>query len=765
MNNKKICFITCVMDLETYSENLLYINNLIVPEGYQIETINIREVDSIAKAYNEAMKLSDARYKVYLQENIFIINNTFIKDIIEVFESNEKIGLIGMIGTKILSKDFDLYKSNDIYGKIYTNKSGIMDLEEFQRVENAYEEVQLIDGILMATQYDVTWREDIFDGFEYYDLSQSVEFLKKQYKVVVLNQSKPWCIEDIEKKSYLKKEIYKERFIEEYINFLYPLVSILIPTYNQTVYLKEALESAINQTYPNIEIIIGDDSTTDEVRNFLEPYLHEHNNISYFKNERDYMDYGYKNVNELLNRSKGEYINYLNHDDIFHPQKIERMMRFFLENPNLTLVTSLRQPIDEMGNELRLNGAFRQLFKHNRLISGREISKYAITNTINCIGEPTTALFKKKYISKNRYGYLNNERIKGVSDLANWINILQYGDLVYIPDTLSYFRFNSNQNSNNISVMMMSIIGWFKLIKNSYEIGIINYKEYKLALNKCCTIAIGVMNTYIYSDNKVDNNINEEIMTVYKNAIDIMLSEATNKECKCPVCNNEIERFLPYQYKKHELDEISKYNTIGSDVENFLCPECYCHDRERHLIKYFDKLKIWDKYIRGKRVLHIAPEDNIYKIIHNLDTKEYVCGDLYPKNNSIINIDITNMQFENNYFDFIICNHVLEHIHDDLIAMKELKRVLRNGGYVVLQTPYSNEIHKSFEDEKINTPEMRKKYYGQSNHVRIYGTDLFERLENAGFSLEIIKNDDLFTREECKKYGFNYREDLILVRK
>ncbi|VYU41723.1 glycosyltransferase [Clostridium tertium] len=765
MNEKKICFITCVRNLEIYNESLVYINNLIVPQGYEIESINITEVDSVAKAYNEAMRLSDAKYKVYLHENIFIINNTFIEDILNIFLNNDKIGLIGMLGTKMLTNNYSIYGSNSVYGKLYTNNIGIMGLDEFHEVNNNYEEVKLVDGLLMATQYDVTWRDDIFDGWEYYDLSQSVEFLKKGYKVIVPKQLDPWCIQDSLENFSDAKEIYKEKFIEEYLEFLYPLVSILIPAYNQTKYLKEALESAINQTYPNIEIVIGDDSTTDEVKRFIKPYLKSYSNISYFKNKRDLMDYGYKNVNELLIKSNGEYINYLNHDDVFHPQKIEKMMKYFFENPNLTLVTSARQPIDEKGNELSLNGAFSRLFKNDRLISGREISRYAIINTINCIGEPTTVLLKKKYISKNRYGYLNNERIKGVSDLANWINILQYGDLVYISDTLSYFRIHSNQNSNNVSIMMMSIIGWFKLIKNSYEIGVINFKEYKLTLNKCCSLAIELINKYIFNDYKVDNDIKEEIMAVYKNAINIMLSDPISKECECPICNHKIERFLPYQYKKHELDEINKYNIIGSDVENFLCPQCHCHDRERHLIKYFDKMKIWDKYIKDRRVLHIAPEHNIQKIIHDLNTKEYVCGDLYPTKNYIIDLDITNIQFDNNYFDFIICNHVLEHIPDDLKAMSELYRVLKNGGYAVLQTPYSNEINNSFEDEKIMSDEERKKYYGQCDHVRIYGIDFFDRLKKSGFSLNIIKNEELFTLEECKKYGFNYREDLILVKK
>lgn len=112
-----------------------------------------------------------------------------------------------------------------------------------------------------------------------------------------------------------------------------------------------------------------------------------------------------------------------------------------------------------------------------------------------------------------------------------------------------------------------------------------------------------------------------------------------------------------------------------------------------------------------------------------------------------------------------MCNHVLEHILDDTKAMSELYRVLKKGGYAVLQTPYSPRLGISFEDTNINTAEERKIYYGQSDHVRIYGLDIFERIKSVGFIVEIVENSKLFTVEECIEYGVNYKENLILVKK
>ncbi|WP_246517185.1 glycosyltransferase [Clostridium aciditolerans] len=1086
MNNKKICFITCVNDDRQYEECLLYISNLNIPEGYEIDAVSIKEAESMTAGYNAAMQNTDAKYKVYLHQDTFIINKNFILDMLSIFEHHEEIGLMGVAGAKTIPTNGVWWDSIHKHGKVYESHTGKMELTSFNGIKRRYENVKAIDGLIMITQYDIPWREDIFDGWNFYDISQSMEFNLAGYEVVIPNQYEPWCIHDCGSANTIDEcDIYRSRFLNEYskdmfslvsvliptynrpqylqlalesvlnqtyknieiiigddstnneteklivenylnkydnikyyhneknlgqfdndiklynmangefINYLMdddlfeitkiekmmnyfihddneeislvtshraiidsngsigqvfgntdnlfkndtviggidlgsfmlkinfncigepttalfrknkleesfgvynsrkygcnvdqatwfnllsngkavfinevlsyfrihdnqqlasdkmkllgaldyahevltarekgflmkneefskalstslkycksvndyfsefdgkydfaekvcelgnqcellktklgeilnkksnsgiestnnlPLVSILIPAYNQTNYLREALESAINQTYPNIEIIIGDDSTNNEVEEFVRPYINTYGNISYFRNERDEMDYGYKNVNQLLTRSKGEYVNYLNHDDVFHPEKIEKMMKYFLENPNITLVTSVRQPIDENGNKLALNGAFSRLFDEDTIVNGRKISRHMVLNLINCIGEPTTVLFKKVYLEDGKYGYFKGRKFTNINDLSSWISILQYGDLMYMTEVLSCFRIHPSQNSNKGDIFIKGIIEWKNFIDVSYKAKIIiNEREHKSILFKWLTTYVPFINKFIDDHKYASKTLKNKLNSCYSSAISDIIQQRDRDNLMCPICNQKIEMFLPYQYKEHSLDFIYKYNIVGSDTENFSCPHCYSHDRERHIIKYFDKLKIWDRHIIGNKVLHIAPENHIQKIVGDLNIKEYVCGDLHPINKSIIEMDITNIQFEDKYFDFIICNHVLEHIPDDLKAMKELFRVLKKGGYAVLQTPYSPEINESFENKNINNDELRKKFYGQSDHVRIYGKDLFERIKMAGFKLEIVKNNDLFTEEEAKKYGFNNKEDLILA--
>lgn len=760
MNNNKICFITCVNDDTLYNESLKYIEDLNIPVGYEIEFRGVKDAKSMTSGYNEAMKRSDAKYKVYLHQDTFIINKNFIYDMLEVFNSSDKIGMIGLAGAKVIPANGVWWESEHTYGKVHENHTGNMNLLAFNEVINIYEEVKAIDGLIMITQYDIPWREETFDGWHFYDVSQSVEFTMAGYKVVVPKQEEIWCIHDCGPVNTGKEyEKYRNVFLDEYSTKIYPLVSILIPTYNQTKYLREALESAINQTYPNIEIIIGDDSTNDEVENFIKLYLKKNNNIIYFKNQPHEMDYGWENTKKLYNKSNGEYINYLFHDDVFVPTKIEKMMNYFLQYPNITLVTSVRQQITENGDKIELNGPFKRLFNKDTIVNGYEMNRYIVSNLINCIGEPTTVLFKKRYINNGEFGHLNKKLFKCNVDVAIWVTLLGYGDMVYISEVLSYFRCHSQQNSNKPELFLEGIIDWYNLIVESYKMAIIkNNKEYKALLYKWL---ITFFPNLIEMTNR-NTMIENEIKNIYHQAINELL-ENTIINKLCPICNNKVEKFLPYAYKQHTSDFTYKYNIIGSDEENFSCPHCYSHDRERHLVKYFDKLEIWDKYIIEKKVLHIAPESHIQKIISSLDTKEYICGDLYPTNNSIIKMNIKYIQFEDNYFDFIICNHVLEHISEDFKAMEELYRVLKKGGHAVLQAPYSLNIDKSFEDNSINTDELRKKYFGQSDHVRIYGKDYFDKIKAAGFTLKIVKNDDLFTQEESKKYGFNSRENLILV--
>ncbi|MBQ7920627.1 MAG: glycosyltransferase family protein [Lachnospiraceae bacterium] len=191
MDDKKVCFIICVNDDVYFSECVKYIQWLYVPEGIEIEILEIRGAVSMTSGYNEGMRCTDAKYKVYLHQDVFIKNRNFIKDIIDIFNADTQIGMIGMVGSEKLPANAVMWSGPRI---VYSQTTP---WEEYQyRMEDGYCEVTCVDGLLIATQYDVEWREDIFTGWDFYDISQSFEMRRNGWKVVVPIQRNAWYIHD-----------------------------------------------------------------------------------------------------------------------------------------------------------------------------------------------------------------------------------------------------------------------------------------------------------------------------------------------------------------------------------------------------------------------------------------------------------------------------------------------------------------------------------------------------------------------------------------
>ncbi|MFL0251661.1 glycosyltransferase family protein [Clostridium neuense] len=222
-DNKKICFISCVNNDLFYEECLKYIQNLIVPDGYTIDTISIKDAKSMCEGYNAAMFTSDAKYKVYLHQDTFIINKNFISDILELFNSNEQIGMLGVCGTETIPTNAIWWYSVHKYGKVYENHTGEMEILAFNEVNENYHNVKTLDGLIMVTQYDLPWRDDIFNGWHFYDISQCTEFILAGYEVVVPNQNTPWCIHDcgvVETKNGFNE--YRNIYLDEYSKRIFP---------------------------------------------------------------------------------------------------------------------------------------------------------------------------------------------------------------------------------------------------------------------------------------------------------------------------------------------------------------------------------------------------------------------------------------------------------------------------------------------------------------------------------------------------------------
>lgn len=257
-----------------------------------------------------------------------------------------------------------------------------------------------------------------------------------------------------------------------------PLVSVVIPAYNRPDTLKIAINSVLEQTYPNIEIIICDDSTDNRVQEMLAPYLDSSFPIKYYKNERNLF---LENWHKCFDLASGKFINYLMDDDVFHKEKIAKMIYFYNEFDNITLVTSYRQTINESGDFLPPIRATAKLYEETRILDGKILGNIALTHCLNVIGEPTTVLFKKQDLTEP-FGVFKGKQYSLINDLAAWLSLLSKGKAVYIPEALSYFRLHPNQNNNKMGLTVFS--QWLDIMIDSREDGFLETNElFKTALH------------------------------------------------------------------------------------------------------------------------------------------------------------------------------------------------------------------------------------------------------------------------------------------
>ena len=213
MNDRQIAFIMCVNDDRQADESEFYIRCLDVPEHYEVDVIRVREAVSMAAGYNAAMQSSEARYKVYLHQDTRIISQTFIRDMIKVFEEDAAIGMLGCVGCRKLPANGQAVGHWDV-GMVYHNCiPGTLTLEQDKEQPV---EVEALDGLLLATSRDVRWREDLFDGWDFYDVSQCLEMRRMGWRVVVPCQETPWCYHDNFYSRMLNYQKYCNKMITEY---------------------------------------------------------------------------------------------------------------------------------------------------------------------------------------------------------------------------------------------------------------------------------------------------------------------------------------------------------------------------------------------------------------------------------------------------------------------------------------------------------------------------------------------------------------------
>lgn len=175
---------------------------------------------------------------------------------------------------------------------------------------------------------------------------------------------------------------------------------------------------------------------------------------------------------------------------------------------------------------------------------------------------------------------------------------------------------------------------------------------------------------------------------------------------------------------------------VGSGRRASACPHCHCIDRERLILLYLQN-EIDPQQWQDLKVLHIAPEPVLARWLTDQRPKQYVKGDFfsqgYQYSADTVHADVQALKWENEYFDLIICSHVLEHVKDDKKSMRELNRVCRINGRLLVMVPMALDLKVTIEGVGTESPEFRKQHFGQFDHLRLYGQDFIDRLSERNW--------------------------------
>lgn len=234
----------------------------------------------------------------------------------------------------------------------------------------------------------------------------------------------------------------------------------------------------------------------------------------------------------------------------------------------------------------------------------------------------------------------------------------------------------------------------------------------------------------------------------------------------CSCCESQVLAFLPYKGGFARAPAIIEDSQmVGSDLDHFSCTRCRSTDRERHLFLYMKQLD-FPRVFRQARVLHFAPERKLSAFIGAQQPQEYIRGDLFPTLPGMEKVDMQDIKYADSSFDVLLANHVLEHVDDDAVALAELYRVLKPGGFAILQTPYASAREKTESASgACLSDQQRLERFGQEDHVRLFGRDIFDRIAAAGFVSHVEQHATVLKDVDACVYGVNEQEPFMCFSK
>jgi SAM-dependent methyltransferase len=232
----------------------------------------------------------------------------------------------------------------------------------------------------------------------------------------------------------------------------------------------------------------------------------------------------------------------------------------------------------------------------------------------------------------------------------------------------------------------------------------------------------------------------------------------------CCLCERNVDAWVPHPGRAQRSPFMAMLGTVGSDLAVYGCPHCGCNDRDRHLWMYMASAGLPEQ-LAGTRILHLAPEASLEPRLLACGPAEYIRGDLFPARAGIQRVDAESIAFEDDRFDLIIANHLLEHVRHPERALAEFARCLAPGGLLIAQTPYAPALKHTFELDTPPTEEFATIYYGQVDHVRLFGGDIGALFNAAGLTGSLVPHTQLLGEFDPLDFGCNGREPFFAFSK
>lgn len=576
-----------------------------------------------------------------------------------------------------------------------------------------------------------------------------------------------------------------------------PTVSILIPAY-KAEFLGRAILSALNQTFEDTEILVGDDTPQGVLREIVERF--DDPRVRYFHHG---FQKGTRNSRALWDKASGQYVKWLFDDDMLMPESVETLVNALRVNPGVALAFHARVIIDENDAIIATPPSLLPSGQA-ALIDRASLVENMIGRIDNFIGEPSNVMLVRDRVDISRAFDYRTWVLDFLGDVALYLNCAAEAPLLAVGGYLSAFRQHSSQASAAAGANYSAgLYEWELMVRGEAAAGNLRgatlegaqralrglYGRWAPALPEIARLLanLGELTELaphqLYTSERFVADLAHARAAVAERvgarnkraqaagavasapAATAATAEPAQQQPFCVVCEQSVSGWLPHpEAGKLDRSFMQQVESVGSTLEHYQCPNCGCNDRDRHLWLYLAFSRVLEDAPQ-KRILHIAPEARIEPRIRALAPLEYVVGDLHPRVHHHRQLNVERLDFPDGYFDVVICNHVLEHVANPDRAMAELTRCLASNGHLIAQTPFSPVLRNTFELNKPVSGPFATHYFGQSDHVRLFGADIVDRFRAAGLSGDLYSHTTVLAEVDPKTFGCNGREPFFLFSK